>query len=383
MLHTGLETLLTAPPARLQGARVGLVCNPASLSYPGGTPEHAIDLLRDASGPEFVRLFGPEHGLYGAAHEGGHVEDGFDARSGLEVVSLYGPRQAPEARHLQDLDALFVDLQDVGVRAYTFLSTLKACLRACAEAGTLLVVLDRPNPLGRASNGPGVEPGFESFVGAHDVRFLHGMTLGEAATVMARDLALEDSLLVIPASGWRGEPWEQTGLPWAPPSPNLPRLESVRCYPATIFFEGTNLSEGRGTEAPFEQVGAPWLDGARLAERLNADDLTGVKFTAAKFTPERSKHAGAACEGVRLEVQDSATFEPLEAALTLLREVRRQNLEAFECLIPDSGKPFIDLLYGSDKLRRWSSGELAEAEFRAWHDDGERLEAARVTLYGT
>jgi uncharacterized protein YbbC (DUF1343 family) len=380
-MHTGLESLLTDCPARLKGGRAGLICNSASLSYPDGTPAHAISLLR-GSEFELVRLFGPEHGLYSAANEGGHVADGFDVPSGLPVISLYGPRRAPEAQHLQDLGALLVDLQDVGVRAYTFLSTLKACLQVCAEADTLLIVLDRPNPLGRISAGPGLESGFESFVGAHDLRFLHGMTLGEAAQVMAHGLTLEDALLIMPMSDWQGEPWEQTGLPWAPPSPNLPRLESVYCYPATVFFEGTNLSEGRGTEAPFEQVGAPWLDGVRLADRLNARGLLGVKFTAAEFTPERSKHAGVACQGVSLEVQ-SAAFKPLEAALALLQETKRQSREAFEFLTPKSGKPFIDLLYGSDRLRSWLSGELGEAEFRACHEAGERLEAARVKLYGS
>lgn len=186
----------------------------------------------------------------------------------------------------------------VGVRAYTYLPTLKACLTRCAKVG-LPLLLDRPNPLGRASYGPGVAGGFSSFVAAHDPRFVHGMTLGEAATVMAHDLGLGATLQVVRMRGYAGTIWAETGLPWRAPSPNLLRLASAHLYLPTVFLEGTNLSEGRGTDAPFEQLGAPWLDGERLAAALR-DRLPGLHAEPVRFTPSSSKHAGVAVSGVRL-----------------------------------------------------------------------------------
>lgn len=255
-LQVGLE-VLAEQPASLRGSRVGLLAHAASRLPTG---EHALTVLQ-AQGLEVARLFGPEHGFLGAAAAGEGLDDA--AHAGLPLISLYGARRSPECEHLQGLDALIVDLQDVGVRAYTYLSTLKACLTRCAEVG--LPLLDRPNPLGRASYGAGVAAGFSSFVAAHDLRFVHGMTLGEAATVIARDLGVGASLQVVRMRGYAGAPWAETGLPWRAPSPNLPRLASAQLYPLTVFLEGTNLSEGRGTDAPFEQFGAPWLDGERTA----------------------------------------------------------------------------------------------------------------------
>lgn len=365
-VRVGLEVIASRLPGVLQGARVGLLAHAASR-LPDG--EHALSVLR-RTGVNVVRLFGPEHGFFGVAAAGEKVGDG--AHDGLPVVSLYGARRAPEPEHLHDLDALVFDVQDVGVRAYTYLSTLKACLRRCAEAGVKLVLLERPNPLGRAAYGAGIADGFESFVGAHNVRFVHGLTLGELAILIARDLGVGASLYVVRMTGDSGAPWSKTGLPWRAPSPNLPRLSSAQIYPLTVFLEGTTLSEGRGTDAPFEQLGAPWLDGEGLVAVLN--DLKGLHAEPVRFTPASSKHVGVKHAGVEVSgvrLAQTGPFDPLRAVRVLLSEARRQNSERFGWL--GEKRPFIDLLAGSDVLRRTVDGELPVANFEAWLASGAEL----------
>ena len=353
-VQVGLEVLQTDLPALLQGARVGLLAHAASRLPTG---EHALEVLQTLD-LNVVRLFGPEHGFFGAAAAGESVTD--TTYGDLPLVSLYGTRRAPEPEHLRDLDALVFDVQDVGVRAYTYLSTLKACLTRCAEVGVPLVLLDRPNPLGRAVYGAGVSAGFTSFVSAHDVPFVHGLTLGELAGLIARDLALSAEVLqIVRMKNYDGSPWAD--LPWRAPSPNLPRLKSAQLYPLTVFLEGTPLSEGRGTDAPFEQLGAPWLAGNALAEVLN-EQVPGLHAESVRFTPASSKHAGTEVYGVKLA--RTGPLDPLRSALVLLREVRRQNPERFRWL--GKTRPFIDLLAGSDVLRRTVDGELSEADLEAW-----------------
>ncbi len=366
-MKIGLEVLQTEVPVALQGARIGLLAHAASRLPTG---EHTLEVLQRL-GLNIIRLFGPEHGFFGAAAAGENVAD--TVYGGLPLVSLYGSRRAPGPEHLRDLDALVFDVQDVGVRAYTYLSTLKACLLACAEAGVLLVLLDRPNPLGRAVYGAGVTGGFGSFVSAHNVPFAHGLTLAELAVLIARDLGVEASLHVVSMTGYDGSPWPVTGLPWRTPSPNLPHLKSAQLYPLTVFLEGTPLSEGRGTDSPFEQLGAPWLDGAALAGRLG--ELAGLRAEPARFTPVLSKYAGVEVSGVTLS--RTGPFDPLRAARILLGEVRRQT--PFNWLGKE--RPFIDLLAGSDVLRRTVDGELSEAEFAAWLAEGRGLEVNHVRLY--
>ena len=355
-VKVGLETLQTELPAVLQGARVGLLAHAASR-LPNG--EHALEVLQSL-GLDIIRLFGPEHGFFGTAEAGEKVAD--SVYGGLPLVSLYGTRRAPEPEHLRDLDALVFDVQDVGVRAYTYLSTLKACLRCCAEAGARLVVLERPNPLGRAVYGAGVTSGFESFVSAHNVPFVHGLTLGELATFIALNSGIQASLHVVRMVGYGGSPWAETDLPWRAPSPNLPHLTSAQMYPLTVFLEGTPISEGRGTDAPFEQLGAPWLDGKKLADALN--DVPGLCAEPVRFTPVASKHAGLEVSGVKLF--QTGPFDPLRGARVLLGEVRRQH-PGFRWL---GKRPFIDLLAGSEVLRRTVDGELSETDFAAWLGSG-------------
>ncbi len=369
-VKVGLETLCHDLPDVLRGARIGLLAHDASR-LPGG--EHALEVLRGLE-LTVVRLFGPEHGFSGKAAAGEKLGD--SVSDGLPVVSLYGQRRSPDPDHLSDLKALVFDVQDVGVRAYTYMATLRACLRRCAEVSVPLVLLDRPNPLGRAAFGAGVEAGFESFVSAHDVRFVHGMTLGEVATKVARDVHAEDVLHVVRMEGYAGESWDELELPWRAPSPNLPTLASAGLYPLTVFLEGTNVSEGRGTDAPFTQLGAPWLEGAALARSLNSR-WRGLHAEPVRFTPNASKHAGTVVAGVRLT--QLGVFDPLRTARILLAELRGQHPESFVWL----GKErfFVDLLAGSDVLRRSVEGDLSDGAFEAWLGAGEVQGAQRVTLY--
>lgn len=370
-IQLGISRFLETAPT---DARIGLLAHAASVVWQGGAAHHTLELLR-AKGVTLVRLFGPEHGLYGQAQAGDTVADSSDS-TGTPIVSLYGSRKAPEARHLTDLDILLVDLQDVGARCYTYLSTLKACLAVCAETQTRCVVLDRPNPLGRMQCGPSTQAGFDSFVSAHPIPFVHGLTLGELAMIMAESLGAANLLAVIAMHGWQGQRWQATGLPWVAPSPNLPRLESAELYPATVFFEGTNLSEGRGSARPFEQFGAPWLKADALAEAVNAQPL-GVVAHPVRFIPASSKHQGAEVHGLRLQLTDRSAYQPLELAYLLLSSSYQQNPEAFEWLKGDK-RYFIDLLYGSDKLRK---AILAGTPLETWRAQAETARLTRPPLY--
>lgn len=329
---------------KLKGQRVGLLAHGASYAVIGGKLEHALEVLLRA-GLQILRLFSPEHGFYGQIQAGERVADGRDERFSLPIVSLYGARKAPEPAHLADLDVVVVDMQDVGVRCFTYLSTLKALFEVCLIAKTKLLVLERPNPLGRAVFGRGVEPGYTSFVSALDVPFVHGKTLAELAFMLAEKAQAQDSLELISVSPWSAQPWPETGLPWLAPSPNLRRFEAVVLYPALVFFEGTALSEGRGTEYPFEQFGAPWLDAKALLLEL---DLKALQAEVVEFRPQSSKYQGQLCQGLRFYAQ--GLFDPLDLAEQLLKAVYRQAPD-MDLLRVKDGRYFMDLLYGSSALR--------------------------------
>ncbi|MEM9595743.1 MAG: glycoside hydrolase family 3 N-terminal domain-containing protein [Acidobacteriota bacterium] len=323
-VEVGLDRLASGDAdvlAQLEGRRLGLVAHAASLTADG---RHAIDVLRGL-GLDLVRLFGPEHGLRGRAAAGESVDDGVDPRSGLPVVSLYGARRAPSPEDLADLDALVFDLQGAGVRFYTYVSTLLLCLDAAAEAGLPLVVLDRPNPLGgERIEGPVSAPRDEvaaSFLNMAPGPLVHGLTLGEMARYANARRERPVELRVVPMGGWRRSmTWFDTGLPWTAPSPNLRSPEAALVYPGVAFLEATNVSEGRGTEAPFLRVGAPWLDGA-----ADPPTVPGVELTPTRFEPKSSpaapspKHLWRTCDGWRLNVTDPKQVEPYRLGLTLLK----------------------------------------------------------------
>ncbi|HET9659615.1 MAG TPA: DUF1343 domain-containing protein, partial [Thermomicrobiales bacterium] len=292
------------------------------------------------------------HGVRGDAQAGALVVDATDARTGLPVFSLYGATEKPMPEMLAGLDALLFDIQDIGVRYGTYLSTMIAAMEAAAENSLRFAVLDRPNPLGGiAMEGPLVEEGYASFVGAYPIPIRHGMTLGELARLIAFERGWPEPV-VAPMDGWtRGMWFDQTGLPWVQVSPNLPTLDSVTVYAGSCLFEGTSLSEGRGTTRPFEYVGAPWIDPFTFAGRMARAALAGYAFRPASFTPTFSKHAGSVCGGVQIYVLDRELAQPVALGVELIRVAQELSGSAFDWRLNDRGVPFIDLLSGSDRLR--------------------------------
>ncbi len=325
-VRVGLERVAAGEIDALAGKRVGLVVHRASVTTSG---EHAVEVVRGA-GVEVVRLFSPEHGLRGEAAAGERVESGRDPVTGLPVVSLYGGRTRPEPEELADLDAVVFDLQGAGVRFYTYVSTLIGVLEVAAAAGVELVVLDRPNPLGgERIEGPVSAPRAEvpaSFVNLAPGPLIHGLTLGEMARHVNAGFDSPARLTVVTMLGWRREmSWPDTGRPWVPPSPNLRTAEAALAYPGVALLEATNLSEGRGTEAPFLLFGAPWFDPGRIAVTA-----PGFAFEPARFTPTaspaapRPKYLGEPCAGLRVRVTDPAAAEPYRLGLELLAAVSSQ-----------------------------------------------------------
>jgi uncharacterized protein YbbC (DUF1343 family) len=344
----------------LRGRRVGLLCHGASFD---SRLRHAADVVR-ATG-RLAALFGPEHGVRGAAAAGDELGDARDESSGVPVFSLYGERLEPTAAQLDRIDLLVVDLQDVGARFFTYYVTMVHCLRACARAGKAVLVLDRPNPRGGEDvDGPRLLPELASMVGLPGLPIQHGLTIGELARYFARQEGLDLELTVLEMTGWRRSMrWARTGLPWTPPSPGVPTLDTVAVYPGTCLFEATLASEGRGTTRPFEWIGAPGVPAERLA--AEASD-PGAHFQPVWFTPTASKHQGAVCGGVMVRVADRRRHRPLRAALSLLGTARRLFPEPFAWRPPASdGSWWIDRLTGSDAVRGAVEAGVPAAEIAA------------------
>jgi uncharacterized protein YbbC (DUF1343 family) len=355
-VQTGLEILLSEHDRLLRGRRLGLLANQASVDC---HLRHAADLLAGAG--DLVTLFGPEHGLRGEAQDMETTASGTDPGTGLPVHSLYGATAAtlaPSAGMLAGLDVLVCDLQDVGARYYTFAATLFHVLESAAGTDLTVVVTDRPNPLGgMIVEGPGLQPGYESFVGRLDVPVRHGLTMGEMALLFRRRAGLEVDLRVIPMEGWQRQmPWGECGLPWVPPSPNMPTMETATVYPGGCLIEGTDLSEGRGTTRPFEFVGAPWIDAEALARTLAEGNHPGLAFRPHWFRPLAQKCQGETCAGVQVHIEDAAGVRSFAAYVDLLVAVRNQDPGLFswrrEAYEFETRHPAIDLLAGSDRLRR-------------------------------
>ncbi len=366
IVKTGLDILLEQGNPNLAGLRCGLIANHTSIDR---NLQSGIDLLHESDRIELRALFGPEHGVRGDAQAGALVTDATDARTGLPVFSLYGETEKPTPAMLAGLDVLLFDIQDIGVRYGTYLSTMIAAMEAVAENDLRFAVLDRPNPIGGTTiEGPLVEEGYASFVGAHPVPIRHGMTLGELARLVASERGWPEPI-VVPMDGWtRGMWFDQTGLPWVQVSPNLPTLDSVTVYAGSCLFEGTSLSEGRGTTRPFEYVGAPWIDPFSFAGRMAHTGLAGYAFRPVSFTSTFSKHAGIVCGGLQIYVSDRAVAQPVALGVELIRVAQQLSGDQFAWRLNDQGVPFIDLLYGSDRLRLGeplSSDPKAFAERRA------------------
>jgi len=351
-----------------EGKRVGLITNPTGVN---SELVSTIELLQ--AKVKLVCLYSPEHGVRGDIQAGETVENYVDEYSGLPVYTLYGKNKRPSKEMLEDIDVLALDIQDVGSRLYTYLYTMSYCMQSCAEYGKTFVVFDRPNPVGGEKvEGNLIKEGFTSFVGLHPIPYRYGLTIGEAALLFNTKFHIHCDLRVILMEGWnRGMYYEETGLYWILPSPNMPTVDTAVVYNSTNLFEGTNISEGRGTTKPFELVGAPWLDAYQLAKILNERNLAGVIFRPTYFTPTFSKHANTLCKGVQLHVTDRETFCAVKTGLHLLEEIKRMsgiNFAYVEAYTPE-GRPMMDYITGGDYIRTHDFS--AAAVYEEWEKEAE------------
>ncbi|MGH7498484.1 MAG: exo-beta-N-acetylmuramidase NamZ family protein [Gemmatimonadales bacterium] len=372
-VRPGIDVLLSDSASLVRGRRVGLVTNQSGVDARGTSD---VTRLRDA-GVDLVALFSPEHGFRGAADPGAAVASSRDSATGLPIYSLYGRSSAPTDEMLEGIDVILVDLQDAGARYYTYLYTTAEVMKAAARRSIPVVVLDRPDPIGGAVGGNVLDRAFASPVGYLEVPMRHGMTLGELARLARSDLSIEGSLVVVPVAGWRrGMAFDETGLSFVPPSPNLRSLESLFHYPGLCLFEGTNLSVGRGSDAPFEQIGAPWLDTTRVLAAMHASPVPGVRFMSVRFTPARpgdGKYADTVVPGIRLAVTDRATYDPTATAVQLLAAVRATSEGRFAWI----EKQF-DRLAGGPELRQaLDAGTDPAAIVRGWAPALERFRERR------
>lgn len=381
----GIEVLLDRDRGLIAGRRVGLVSNPASVD---ASYRHTADRLARDPDVRLAALFGPQHGfrsdLQDNMIESPHAHD---ERRRVPVFSLYSDTREPTAEMLNGLDVLVIDLQDVGTRVYTYIYTMANCMRAAAKHGTRVVVCDRPNPIGGvAVEGATLRPEYASFVGQFPIPLRHGMTIGELARLFNDAFHVNAALDVVPLEGWRRSMYyDETGLPWIIPSPNLPTLDSAIVYPGAVLFEGTMLSEGRGTTRPFELVGAPWIDGDRLADAMNARGLPGVYFRSVFFEPTFHKHARQTCGGCQIHVLDRRTFEPVRTAVELIAEFRTQDPKQFAWRDPpyeyEHERAPIDILFGSDRLRlAVQAGTDIDGLTASWRQDEEAFCRQRETF---
>lgn len=389
-VQTGLDKLAGGELDRLfKGRKIGLIANPTAID---SRFRHAIDLIHERY--NLIRLFGPEHGLRADAQDMIAVDELRDEATGLSVVSLYGhdlESLTPKTSDLDGLDVLVFDIQDVGARYYTYVWTMVLAMRAAAKAGVGFVVLDRPNPLGGdIIEGGGIEPGYESFVGLCSLPNQHGLTAGEIAQWRKGVEGLDVELEIVKMDGWtRSMSYEQTGLPWVQPSPNMPTLDTALVYPGMCLIEGTEISEGRGTTKPFEIFGAPFIKGEELAKVLNAMNLAGVHFRALGFLPQFQKHAAVQCGGLQLHVTDKEHFQSYRCAIAILNAIFTLWPEQAKCrekayeFVEDI--PALDLLAGSSALREGlldpSQGFEDLVQHFAPQEDEERKSRGALFLY--
>jgi uncharacterized protein YbbC (DUF1343 family) len=379
---TGLDLIEKRWPKNLQGARVGLVAHPASVNR---KLDHAAAVFAHSKKFQITALFGPQHGILGQTQDNMIEWEGFrDPSTGVPVYSLYGRTRKPTRKMLSNIDVLVIDLQDVGARYYTFIWTLELCMQACKETGKVLVVLDRPNPItGLSTEGPMLQPGFASFVGLRPLPVRHGMTIAEVGAYLQDTFHPELNYRIIPMQGWKRKMWfDQAGLPWVLPSPNMPTLDTALVYPGMCLLEGTNVSEGRGTTRPFEIFGAPFIHAETLVSVLNEFKLPGVVFRPLSFEPTFQKHAHLLCSGAQIHVTDREEFRPFSTGAAILKAIhntyprdfawKQPPYEYEEVLLP------IDILAGTDRLRKdiesWADLSSMEAW---WKEEAKAFEKRR------
>lgn len=369
----GIETFLADVPAPLRGSRVGLITNHTGIDR-ARTPD--IDLIARHPDLTLVALLAPEHGIRGDAQDGVKIEDEIDATTGVPIYSLYlAEDRGPTPAMLKDVDVLVYDLQEVGGRTWTYVSTMALSMQAAAKKGIPFVVLDRPNPIGGVIvEGALLDSRFKSFVGMYPIPARHGMTVGELATLFNQQHGIGVELIVARAANWRRSQWfDETSLPWVNPSPNLRSLAALTSYPGSVYFEGTNLSEGRGTARPFEQVGAPWLEAEEVVREMNGRRLPGIRFEAITMSvlPSAAKFGGQTIPAIRFAITDRAVYRPVRTALLLIDAIRRRHPGEFAW----SGT--IDRLTGSDKVRLAIEGDTLPALLDAWDREAAAFEEHR------
>lgn len=352
-MRLGIDALLAAPERYLEGRKVALLANQASLTSEG---RPTLEVLRTHPGIELVALLTPEHGWSGYEDDATPIGDRRDARTGLALHSLYGPRRRPTAEVLAGVDAVVIDVVEVGVRCYTYATTAALVCEAAAETATRVVICDRPNLLGPRVDGPALDPAHRSFLGYLDIPFQHGRTLGEVVAWGVRDVGVD--LVVTPLAGV--SPVARAPALFVPPSPGLPSAEAVALYPGLVLLEGTNLNEGRGTALPFQLLGAPWLDGYALAGQLNELGLPGLLCRPVSYVPRTDTHAGKLCHGVQLHVTNRKLLRPLEAVISILRHVKREHADAFRW-VPAAEKPWAELPGAGEPWHEPVTGYLVDA----------------------
>jgi uncharacterized protein YbbC (DUF1343 family) len=382
MIDVQLGSDVLVDSRRLEGLRVGIVCNHASV---GRGYAHIVDRLAAAEGVRLAAIFGPQHGFRSDVQDNMiETPHSDDAARRVPVYSLYSDTREPTAAMLGGLDVLVIDLQDIGARIYTYIYTMANCLRAAARHRIPVIVCDRPNPIGGASEGARLVAGYESFVGQFPIPMRHGMTIGELARLFNERHGIGAELEVVPMHGWQREMYfDATALPWVMPSPNMPTLDTAIVYPGTVLFEGTQLSEGRGTTRPFELLGAPWIQAERFAAAMNAHELPGAYFRPAVFEPTFQKHAKQPCGGCQIHVIDRRAFLPVLTGVALITTFRQMDPSRFAWRQPpyeyEHEKLPIDILAGSDALRTQIESDVPLLEIAAsWREDEGAFEAERA-----
>ena len=378
MIEVGLSVLFREELALVEGRSVGLITNQTGID---SQFRSNLTLFAEHAKVRLAAIFSPEHGISGSAQAGIQVSSAVDKGQQIPIYSLYGETRQPTPEMLAGIDVLVYNIQDVGSRFYTYISTLLRSMSAAAANSVDFIVLDRPNPIrGDCIEGNLLQPAFRSFVGETTIPIRHGMTAGELAQFCRAELDLTSSprLHVVPMRGWRRAMWyDQTGLPWVPPSPNMPTVETATLYPGICLIEGTNLSEGRGTTKPFEWIGAPWIDAERWGDTLNNLDLPGTHFRPVHFTPTFSKYAEQLCHGVQVHVTDRNRFRPVDVGLHLTATARRDYPDQFEFL-KNRGRYFFDLLAGTDTLRlRLMKHEPPTEIVQSWEAEVEKFTEQR------
>ncbi|MEW5767404.1 MAG: DUF1343 domain-containing protein [bacterium] len=377
-IRPGLSCLLEERSDILKGRSIGLITNITGVDE---KERRNIDILWARDDWKLTALFSPEHGLKSDVLDGIPVDSAFDPSKRLPVYSLYGDHKQPTPEMLSGIDLLIFDIQDIGVRYYTYITTLGLAMEAAAREGIPFVVCDRPNPItGKRVEGNILDLKFRSFVGYYPLPIRYGMSIGELALLFNQKYEIGAELEVVKVEGWKREMWfDETSLPWIPPSPDMPGLNTAILYPGTCLFEGTNVSEGRGTSTPFELIGAPWLDGKRLAEGLNSLALPGVRFRPAFFRPTRSKYTEVNCSGVKIVVLDRESIDSIRTGLNILALIKKDYETKFSWSKRE-GTYFFDRLIGTDQVRQQlEAGCPVETIMAFWLDEKSRFLMTRRT----